>query len=310
MLGLCCHFLKEETRPKSRRTELVNAMEEKTLQLGKYKTGKYSAEQIKGTYINNVHRLSQMLPYIGSHGIRLFRISSGLFPLADQVDKSLWDNDEVKFYLREVGDYIKKTGMRVSTHPGQFCVLSSDSDKVVENAFKELAMHGWVFDMMGLDHSPQYAINIHGGKKDRTSRLVEQIKSLPDNVRKRLTLENDETAYNVIDLLHVHKATGTPIVWDSHHHTFNDGDLTPAEAFEVTRETWQNGIRPLQHISNTEPSLINGNFQDRRKHSDMIHYIPDVQLQALRDDTIDAEIEAKHKNYAVFDMSRRFCLPL
>jgi UV DNA damage endonuclease len=186
--------------------------------------------------------------------------------------------------------------------------LSSDSDVVVAKSFVELDIHGWVFDSMGLDQSPVYAINIHGGKSDRTSRLIDQIKSLPDNVRKRLTLENDETAYNVIDLLSVYKETNTPIVFDSHHHVFNDGGLMLEEAFAATSETWPKGIKPLQHLSNTEPDLMNGNFMDRRKHSNMIHYIPDVQLEGLRNDTIDVEVEAKMKNLSVNEMRKQFSI--
>jgi UV DNA damage endonuclease len=200
--------------------------------------------------------------------------------------------------------------MRVTTHPGQFCVLSSDSESVVANAFKELSIHGWFFDQMGLDHSPKWAINIHGGKKDRTSQLIDQIKSLPDNVRKRLTLENDENCYNVIDLLPVFEATGTPVCFDSHHHTFNDGLLNMDEAFSVSCATWPDGIKPLQHLSNTEPSLVGGSFADRRKHSDMIHYVPDCQLNALRDDTVDVEIECKMKNIGVFKMAKDFQIKL
>lgn len=309
MLGICCHYLKEERRPKSNKLDLVNEMNERTLQLGRYRSGKYTDEQIKGTYLNNVRNLSLMLPKIRRQGIKLFRISSALFPLADQVDKSLWQNDEITSLLREIGDFIRSNSMRVTTHPGQFCILSSDSDKVIENTFRELSIHGWLFDAMGLEHSPFYAINIHGGKADRSSRLIEQIKSLPDNVKKRLTLENDETCYNVIQLLDVHKHTGIPIVLDSHHHTFNEGDLTLDDAFHATKETW-GSIKPLQHISNTDPTLVGGSFTDRRKHSDMIHYVPDVQLAALREDTIDVEVEAKFKNLAVFEMSRSFCIPL
>jgi UV DNA damage endonuclease len=198
--------------------------------------------------------------------------------------------------------------MRVCVHPGQFCVLSSDSDSVVEKAFVELGIHGWLFDEMGLDHSTKWAINIHGGKADRSSRLIEQIKSLPDNVRKRLTLENDENSYSVIDLLEVYQQTGVPVVFDSHHHTFNDGELSMRDAHDLTIQTWSNGIRPLQHISNTEPSLVNGAKTDRRKHSDMIHYVPEPQLQALRDDTIDVEVEAKQKNLAVTKMATDFSI--
>ena len=310
MLGICCHFLKVETKPKSGAKVFVNEMDERTLQLGRYRSGKYSPESIKATYVANAHNLATMLPKIRATGTRLFRISSALFPLADQVPRELWDNPDVVRHLKAAGDFVKANDMRVTTHPGQFCVLSSDSDSVVEKAFIELATHGWMFDAMGLDNSPKWAINIHGGKRDRTSRLIDQIKSLPDNVRGRLTLENDELCYNVIDLLAVHEATGTPIVFDSHHAAFNDGDLTQAEAYDAACQTWPKGVRPLQHLSNTEPSLKDGSFTDRRKHSDMIHYVPEPQLRGLREDTVDVEIEAKLKNVAVFKMSNDFNIPI
>lgn len=304
--GVCCHWLEEKIHPRSGKKEWVNIFDEKTLQLGRYRQGKYTNESIKGLYVHNVKRLAQMLPLIYSKGVNLFRISSAMFPLADQVDRSLWDNEEVKKYLKISGDFVKAQGMRVSTHPGQFCVLSSDSDSIVAKSFEELSIHAWLFDTMGLDASPQYAINIHGGKSDRSSRLIEQIQTLPRNVKDRLTLENDESAYSVTDLLKIHLETNVPIVWDSHHHTFNDGDLSLDDAFFVTTQTWPKGVKPLQHISNTDPKNANGNFMDKRKHSDMIHYVIDSQLSALREDTVDVEIEAKLKNIAVFEMRKKF----
>jgi len=307
-IGVCCHWLEEKTKPRSGKMEFVNIFDERTLQLGRYRQGKYSPELIKNTYVHNVKRLAEMLPFMHKQGVQLFRISSAMFPLADQVDRMLWNNSDVESHLRIAGDYIKKNGIRVTTHPGQFCVLSSDSEAVVAKAFVELGIHGWMFDAMGLDHSPFYAINIHGGKSDRSSRLIEQIKSLPDNTRKRLTLENDESAYSVIDLLQVHQETGVPVVFDSHHHTFNEDGLSMEDAHLATGETWPKGIKPLQHLSNTEPSLVNGNFMDRRKHSDMIHYIPDVQLRSLREDSIDVEVEAKMKNVATVQMKKQFSI--
>jgi UV DNA damage endonuclease len=309
-LGVCCHWIEARKKPRSGEIEHVNTFDERSLQLGRYQKGKYTPDMLRGTYEHNARRLAEMLPLIHRAGVRLFRISSAMFPLADKVDEELWKSPLVKKHLATAGDYVKKHGMRVTTHPGQFCVLSSDSDAVVENAFRELSIHGWLFDAMGLDESPFYAINIHGGKADRASRLIDQIKSLPDNVRKRLTLENDESAYNVVDLLQVYQETSVPIVFDSHHHTFNDSGLTMEEAFEATKETWSKNVKPLQHISNTEPELQNGNFVDRRKHSNMIHYVPSVQLQELRDDTIDCDIECKLKNLAVFKMARDFDLRL
>ena len=305
--GICCHWLEEQTKPRGKK-EVVNVFDEKTLQLGRFRQGKYTNESIKATYVHNVKRLAEMMPKIKAAGYNLFRISSAMFPLADQVDNSLWNNPEVISHLKTAGEYIKKNNMRVTTHPGQFCVLSSDSDDVVAKSFVELNIHGWMFDTMGLDESPMYAINIHGGKSNRESRLIDQIKSLPKNVRNRLTLENDESSYSVMDLLPVFKETSVPIVFDTHHHTFKQDNLSMEEAFEVTMETWPKGIKPLQHLSNTEPSLVNGSFQDKRKHSDMIHYIPGVQLQGLRDDTVDVEVEAKMKNICVEQMKKQFSI--
>jgi len=147
-IGVCCHWLEEKTKPRSGKTELVNIFDERTLQLGRYRQGKYSPELIKNTYVHNVKRLAEMLPFMHKQGVQLFRISSAMFPLADQVDKTLWNNPDVEKYLSIAGDYIKKNGIRVTTHPGQFCVLSSDSEEVVAKAFVELGIHGWMFDMM------------------------------------------------------------------------------------------------------------------------------------------------------------------
>ncbi|NBW09553.1 MAG: UV DNA damage repair endonuclease UvsE [Caulobacteraceae bacterium] len=309
MLGLVCHFI-EEKKKKNGDIVLYNKFDQKVLQLGRFKNGKYTDDMIKEVYLHNLQKTLDVLPEVVKSGIRLFRLSSNLLPLCDIVSHDCWDNDEVKAIFKKIGLFITMHNMRVCVHPGQFCVLSSDSDSVVEKAFIELATHGWMFDAMGLDHSTKYAINIHGGKSDRSSRLIEQIKSLPDNVRKRLTLENDETCYSLIDLLEVHKETGVPITWDSHHHVFNDAGLTMDEAMSAASETWPAGIRPLQHISNTDPALVGGSLSDRRKHSDYIHYVPSAQLQALRDDTVDVEVEAKQKNFSVMKLAKDFSIPI
>jgi len=304
--GVCCHWLEERITPKSNKKEYINIFDERTLQLGRYRQGKYTDPSIQALYVHNVTRLVEMLPIIHDTGIELFRISSAMFPLSDQVDSSLWKNSAVTSQLKKAGDFIKAKGMRVTTHPGQFCVLSSDSDDVVHKAFVELDVHAWMFDEMGLDASPKYAINIHGGKSNRASRLIDQIKSLPPNVRNRLTLENDECSYNVMDLLPVFAETKVPIVFDSHHHSFNNAELSLEDAIEITMQTWPAGVKPLQHLSNTEPHLVGGNFQDRRKHSDMIHYIPPPQLEVMRNETVDVEIEAKLKNLSVLQMRSKF----
>jgi UV DNA damage repair endonuclease len=82
------------------------------------------------------------------------------------------------------------------------------------------------------------------------------------------------------------------------------------DAFDAACATWPGGIRPLQHISNTDPSRSTGSFLERRKHSDFIHYVPQCQLVGLRAGLIDLEVEAKQKNMAVFKMAKDFGLEL
>lgn len=309
-LGVCCHWIRREVAPRSGAPRVINELDERTLQLGRYERGAYTEESIRGLYLHNARMLRDVLRKVAAAGIRLFRVSSAMFPLSDRVPRDYWDNEALRTELRLCGDVARKHGIRLTTHPGQFCVLSSDSDSVVDKAVVELEHHAWMFDSMGLPRTPHSAINVHGGKSDRAARLIDAIKSLPEASRSRLTLENCETCYSVIDLLPVSLATGVPIVWDSHHHVFNDGGITPEEASDATRETWSSAVTPLQHISNTEPGAEGGSFTERRKHSDMIHYVPPVQLELLRRGAVDVEVEAKMKNLAVIDMSQRFSVPL
>ena len=296
-LGIVCHWLATKTLPRGG-TVTYNAMEERLLQLGRWRAGKYTDRQIVDVYLNNARNLTRMAPVIGAH-VKLFRVSSSLLPLADQVDRTLWDTPEVRDELAKAGQAFRAAGVRLTTHPGQFCVLSSPRPEVIQNAFNDLMTHAFMFDAMGMPRTPYAAINVHGGKSGAHERLIQSIVDLPDNVRKRLTLENDESAYDVPDLLEVHQRTGVPVVFDSHHHTFNTGELTMQEAYAAACATWPVGVRPLQHISNTTPGLEGGNFMDRRKHSDYIQSVPDVQLEGLVADTLDLEVECKMKNLAV-----------
>ena len=302
-LGVCCQWLEPYTK-RDGSVEYVNSINERSLQLGRFQKGLYSKPYIRECYINNINELLRVVPKLVQNGIKVFRMSSGVFSLAE-FNRDILDNDEqISLLLAKLGNAFMTAGIRVTTHPDQFVVLSSDNPVTVDNAIKELSHHAWVFDRMGLPLSPYAAINIHGGKSDRLEQLVKAIGYLPDNVRSRLTLENDESAYSIVDLLPVYESTGVPIVWDSHHHTFNDGGLTLDEAYGLAMFTWRNtSCKPLQHLSNTTPGLENGNFTERRKHSDYIHYIPDCQREGLIYDVVDIDVEAKMKNLAVLKVS-------
>ena len=301
-LGLCCQWIEQRT---NRNGKLIteNILDEKSLQLGAYKNGKYDGRRILETYRGNVKEILRVIPKLVEHNIKSFRLSSSLFPLYEFCGDIARNDEQVKNNLATAGQLFKKAGIRVTTHPGQFCVISSDRDSVVENSIKELEYHAWIFDAMGFDRTPYYAINIHGGKAKRSERLIEVIQTLPSNVKNRLTLENDEKCYNVRQLLDISSRSNVPVVLDSHHYNFGRDDLLFDDAFHCTIDTW-NGIKPLQHISNTEIGMENAVFNKKRAHSQLIRYVPELQLKVMRDNSVDVDVEAKLKNIALLKLRK------
>ena len=162
---------------------------------------------------------------------------------------------------------------------------------------------------MGLPRTPWAAINVHGGKRGGSDRLARAVAALPDAVRDRLTLENDECSYTALDLALVSRSTGVPVCLDSHHHSLNPGGLDLAEAHELALATWPAGVRPLQHLSNSEPGCGPG-LGARRRHSWAVHHVPDVQRAANERGQIDLSMEFKGKNLAVLPAAARFDLTL
>jgi UV DNA damage endonuclease len=307
-LGLCCQWI-EPKKKRNGSVEYKNIINEKSLQLGSFKSNKYPISRISSTYHNNVDEHLKIVPILVQNNIRSFRLSSSLFPLYEFNVATIHTDEILCRKLKKLGDQFKQAGIRVTTHPGQFCIINSDAEHVIKNSINELAYHAWVFDQMGLPQTPEAAINIHGGKRGNSKKLIDTILTLPDNIRKRLTLENDERCFSVKQLLQVHKETGTPVVFDSHHHQFNQDGFNSNEACAYASLTWKRDLmeyKPLQHLSNTEPGMENGSFPDRRKHSNFIHYVPECQLELSRKDLIDLDVEAKMKNLAIFKMRKEF----
>lgn len=295
-LGLCCQWL--ETTPKGVKNILIS----RSLQLGRFRRGEYSSDKIQKTYVDNVSNLLEVFPKIVSSGIKSFRISSSLFPLSDLVSRELWDNPNIHQMLRRVGNLAQQNCIRLTMHPGQFCVLSSVSAQTVSNSIKEIEMHAWVMDQMGLDATPFYSINIHGGKSNEEDRLISGINRLNSSAKNRLTLENCEFAYSIRDLHPVSQQTKVPLVFDSHHHLFNMSSMSGKQAMELAISTWPSNIKPLTHVSNSKPEYLeyDAPVTKMREHSDTLQFCPQYQYEANNKGAIDVDVEAKHKNIAIF----------
>jgi len=249
-------------------------------------------EKLREIYGENLNRLGNAIEFCKENEIRLYRLSSGLFPFADEP-YGLEVLHEFREQLSATGKRAIETGLRLVLHPDQFVVLSSDSPAVIENSVKILKMHGEILDLLAQPRSEWTAMNIHGGKGDRADRLVESIEKLPENIRTRITFENDEHAYGSAEILEVCRRANVPFVFDAHHHICHEkldsyDHESVAEMFWAARETWKNPEWQLVHISNGRERF------GERSHSDLVDVMPDVFRHAPW-----IEVEAKHKELAI-----------
>ncbi|MDZ8054384.1 MAG: UV DNA damage repair endonuclease UvsE [Aulosira sp. ZfuVER01] len=252
---------------------------------------------LRELYQSNLQCLDGALSFCEKNKIRLYRMSSALFPLSDMEDE-VGANilEEMSTDLAKIGQRSQALNIRMVLHPDQFVVLSSDSPQVLQTSIKILERHARTLDLLGLPRSPWSLMNIHGGKSQRTEQLVKVISELPEAIKSRLTFENDEYAYSASEILAVCQQAGVPMVFDAHHHICHENldsydDPSVAEMFYAARETWENPDWQLVHISNGDTA-----FKDR-KHSDMITAMPSVYYQAPW-----IEVEAKHKEVAIANL--------
>ena len=250
----------------------------------------------------NVVDMERIIKWNVQNGIYFFRTSSNVFPWGSEYDlEQLKDIDKIKIVLKRIGDYANEHGVRLSCHPGPFNVLCSPNPDVVKNTIIDLELHGKVFDMMGLSHTPYNKINIHcngvyGDKTASLDRWCQNFQLLSHSVRSRLTIENDDkpNMYSVKDLMKIHECCGIPIVFDYHHHQFCTGDLTEQQALELAISTWPKDITPVVHYSSSRLKETGNPKEKPQAHADYI-----LEKINTYGHDIDIMLECKAKELAL-----------
>jgi len=251
----------------------------------------------------NTMDLDKIIDWNILNGYNFFRITSELAPWKSEYEwNDLKDIERIKIYLHSAGVKAKSHNLRITSHPGPFNVLTSPHPHVVDNCITDLTIHGDVFDMLGLTRTPYNKINIHiggayGDKESAMERFCKSFERLPDSVKSRLTVENDDKAsmYSVKDLYEgVYKRIGIPIVFDYHHHKFCTGDLSEQQALEMAISTWPEGITPATHYSESRRDEQKDETIRVQAHSDYVY----DKIETYGNE-IDVMVEAKAKELAV-----------
>ncbi|CAN9367733.1 unnamed protein product [Alternaria alternata] len=247
----------------------------------------------------NARDIIKMVRWNDKYGIKFMRLSSEMFPFASHDEYGYKLEPFAGETLREVGKVIGELGHRVTTHPGQFTQLGSPRKQVIDNAMRDLEYHDEMLSLLKLpEQQNRDAVMIlhlggaYGDKPAAIERFKENYVKLPQSVKNRLVLENDDVVWSVHELLPLCEELNIPFVLDYHHHNI---------IFDADQIREEKGITPKMHYSEPTPAAITKTT--RRKHSPRVMTFPPCP------DTMDLMIEAKDKEQAVFELMRTFKLP-
>jgi UV DNA damage repair endonuclease len=184
----------------------------------------------------------------------MVRLGSDVLPVYTQRDWSYyWKRPDVIAYAErafaEVGDTARALDVRLSMHPGQFTVLASDNEEIVERSIEEFEYHVDCIRWMGYGQSFQdFKCNVHISGRKGPAGIKDALKRLSPEARNTITIENDENKWGIDDSLEL--ADDLALVLDIHHHWCREGSyLHPTDdRYKRIVDSWR-GVRPAMHYS-------------------------------------------------------------
>jgi len=254
----------------------------------------------------NIDDMFRIIKWNKENDILEYRMSSDILPCIGFYQlEDLPQFDLISRKLKEIGDYAKSVDMRLSFHPTHFCIPASENPVVVKNAIDELDKHAQIMDLMGLDQTHYYPINIHVNttrptREEAAKRFCEQFWNLSESCRKRLVVENDDgpnqySTKMLYDL--IYKEIGIPITHDFHHHNYGPQDLSQEDALRLAHSTWN--VKPMTHMSS--PKILEDATGRATAHADYIY--EEIKTYGLEFDT---ELECKQKDIALIKYRSQF----
>ncbi len=298
-LGYACICKTLSERPKKQRITTNRSMIKRTFQ----EKGIAYASQLS---LANCRDLLKILKWNKENNINFFRMSSDLIPWASEYQLTeLPEYEQISEALYEAGLYAAENDIRVTTHPGPFNKLTSPREEVILRTMRDLEIHGEIFDLMCLPRTTYAKINIHVGaayddKPMAVGNFCKNFQRLSEAVKTRLTVENDDkpSLYTTRELYdNIFKRIGIPVVFDYHHHSLHSGGQSEQEALEMALSTWDVGVRPVVHYSESRSDEYGDPKIKPQAHSDS--YVRPINTYGL---PMDIMLEAKHKEQALFKM--------
>lgn len=283
--GLCCLFKEEAVTFRTTTVKVLSTLPRDRQLLKLSEICLHNARNLQ-VALETVHRL----------GIGAFRIMSPLFPRMTHPEAGygldhLPDGETISSTLETCRLFALQQQIRLSFHPDQFVVLSSPHPAVVSNSIQELEYQARLAEAVGADVINIHAGGVYGDKSAALQRFESVFERLPESVRSRLTLENDDISYTPEDLLPLCHKQRIPLIYDVHHHRCNPDGTSVEDATELAAATWKTvGREQYCHISSPRAGWGNGTS---RPHADFIDPADVPECWLGREMTVDVEAKAK-----------------
>lgn len=213
----------------------------------------------------NIESVQMLVERVGQldNQFRMVRLGSDILPVYTQEDyKYFWQLPDVVLYAERafarVGEIARANNVRLSFHPGQFTVLASENQGIVERSIAEFEYHADMARMMGYGKTFQdFKINVHISGKRGPDGIRDAYRQLSPEARNCITIENEENSWGLDDALTLQDLL--PIVLDIHHNWIREGEYIQATdpRIEVIQNSWR-GVRPVVHYSISREDVLVG----------------------------------------------------
>ncbi len=254
-------------------------------------------ENLERLICHNLDALECAVAYNVQYGIRLFRISSEVIPLASHPEFRFDWEGRFASSLRRLGGLMKQAGMRVSMHPGQYTVLNTPDPALLQKSVADIAYHVRFLDSLGVDASCKVILHVGGAYGDQHAalrRFAQAWEGLDIAARRRIVVENDERLFNIAQVLALGSELGIPVVFDALHHRLNSPEegLSDGEWIRRCSASWKpcDGRQKI-HYSQQAGSGRPGAHSATIRLREFVDYLE----RAGRPD-VDVMLETKDKN--------------
>ena len=246
---------------------------------------------------HNLTSLKNIIEYNDANNVRLFRISSDIIPFGSSPANALQWRSVFKEEISRLGSRVRKAGIRVSMHPGQYTVLNSSDKQVAERAVDDLAYHSALMDSLEVDFTNKIILHVggaYGNKKEAMMRFSERYKDLDDSIKRRLVIENDDKAYHIGDVMELGSRLGIPVVYDNLHNKVNCCDPSKKDYYWISQcsASWKHEAgRQKVHYSQQDLHKSSGSHSESISVAEFLDF-----FAGLGENKPDIMLEVKDKN--------------